>query len=198
MTCRKFFIDCSDKEYSSKITQHGNYWLLRNYVKASKYVKCDETITYTTHCDLRFLDNVTPLLERWRAPISVAVWAPGYYFEMTLKAISFLRNCQEESSLVREFATFHLFFDSENFPKSIPQSFEELEKSFKCSENINVSISSFKNLTYPINVARNLARDAALTHFLLSSDIELYPSPDLIERFFKMLEINSELLRGKK
>ena len=32
------------------------------------------------------------------------------------------------------------------------------------------------NLTYPINVGRNIARESALTHFVFASDIELYPN----------------------
>ena len=43
------------------------------------------------------------------------------------------------------------------------------------------------NLTYPINVARNTARQAANTHYVLPSDIELYPNPGLIRGFLKMV-----------
>lgn len=47
---------------------------------------------------------------------------------------------------------------------------------------------------YPVNVARNIARDAALTHFILASDIELYPSPNLIPRFLNMIARNAKPL----
>lgn len=47
-------------------------------------------------------------------------------------------------------------------------------------------------LFYPVNVGRNVARDAALTHFILASDIELYPSSGLVEQFLKMIELNEE------
>ena len=63
---------------------------------------------------------------------------------------------------------------------------------------LNVSSSrlyrSQKNLTYPINVGRNIARDAALTHFIFPSDIELYPSPYLVKNFLEMIEKNHEEL----
>lgn len=42
------------------------------------------------------------------------------------------------------------------------------------------------NLTYPVNVGRNVAREASVTHFLLPSDIELYPNPGLVTQFLKM------------
>lgn len=42
------------------------------------------------------------------------------------------------------------------------------------------------NLTYPVNVGRNIAREAAITHFVLPSDVELYPNPGLVQQFLKM------------
>jgi hypothetical protein len=44
-----------------------------------------------------------------------------------------------------------------------------------------------KRLLYPVNIARNIARSAATTHYVLPSDIELYPSVNLIPTFFRML-----------
>lgn len=40
---------------------------------------------------------------------------------------------------------------------------------------------------YPVNVGRNIARDAAMTHFILASDIELYPNPGLVRKFLEMI-----------
>lgn len=42
-------------------------------------------------------------------------------------------------------------------------------------------------LIYPVNVGRNVARDAAATYFIFSSDIELYPSPKMVPRFLTMI-----------
>lgn len=43
-----------------------------------------------------------------------------------------------------------------------------------------------QNLTYPVNVGRNVAREASVTHFVLPSDIELYPNPGLVTQFLRM------------
>lgn len=43
------------------------------------------------------------------------------------------------------------------------------------------------NLFYPVNVGRNIARDAAITHFIFASDIELYPSPGIVPKFLQMI-----------
>lgn len=190
----KKFIGCKDKESSFKIIQHGDFWLLKNYVRASIEVHCFETITYTTHCDFTFFDNVVPLLERWRAPLSIAVYAPGEDFDKTLASILFLRNCHMKRKLVRRFASFHIFFESQYLLDSIPIDFDKVEREFLCSlvspfMNFprNETFKAIKNLTYPVNVGRNLAREAAVTHFVLASDIELYPNPGLIEDFFQMI-----------
>lgn len=51
-----------------------------------------------------------------------------------------------------------------------------------------------KNLTYPVNVLRNVARQNAPTHYILASDAELYPSPNLVQEFFDMLRRNDTVL----
>lgn len=43
-----------------------------------------------------------------------------------------------------------------------------------------------KKLFYPVNVGRNIAREAANTYFIFPSDVELYPNPGLVEGFLKM------------
>ena len=55
-------------------------------------------------------------------------------------------------------------------------------------DKIFSNLFSANNLTYPVNVGRNIARESALTHFVLASDIELYPNPGLIQSFLKMIK----------
>lgn len=47
-----------------------------------------------------------------------------------------------------------------------------------------------KKLLYPVNVGRNIARASAQTHYVLASDIELYPSPSIIPQFLEMIANN--------
>jgi hypothetical protein len=53
-----------------------------------------------------------------------------------------------------------------------------------------VNFRKSHNLTYPVNVARNVAREMSTTYFVLASDIELYPSPNLIPNFLHMIKKN--------
>ena len=157
----------------------NKFWVLYNYVRASKYFNCNQTITYTAHGDFSFLDNLEPLLERWQAPISVALYAPGSDLEDTIDAILYYRDCGP-TDLVRNFATFHVFFDMTHIPANIPRHETLLKRRLHCQapEGLGDNITTYRhrnNLDYPINVARNVARTTANTHFIFPSDIELYP-----------------------
>lgn len=61
----KSILRCHDRDYQPGIAQRGDFWVLKNYVRADHgELKCWESITYTTHADYSFLDNLPPLLER--------------------------------------------------------------------------------------------------------------------------------------
>lgn len=56
---------CTDREFLSQTLQRGEYWVLKNYVRADHgMIQCQESVTYTTHAGFEFLDNVLPLVER--------------------------------------------------------------------------------------------------------------------------------------
>ena len=54
--------------------------------------------------------------------------------------------------------------------------------SFFEAQNV-VTYRSQNNLTYPVNIARNVARSLAMTYFVFPSDIELYPSLNFIKGY---------------
>lgn len=198
-------LNCHDRDYDPYIIQRGDFWVLKNYIRAEHgELRCHETITYTTHADYTFLDNLIPLLERWNAPVSLAMHAPGTDFVPTIGAVKYLRDCLPESHLVRQFVTFHIYFSSKHIPKNVPKYEKVLEPPYNCSlppPFFNVSSSQLyktqKKLLYPVNVGRNVARDAAMTHFILASDIELYPNPGLVHKFLEMIVRNEPVLQRK-
>ena len=49
------------------------------------------------------------------------------------------------------------------------------------------------DIHFPINTVRNVARVSATTHYILPSDLELYPSPHLIPQFLKLVTENIDL-----
>ncbi|KAL4706828.1 hypothetical protein ACJJTC_010062 [Scirpophaga incertulas] len=196
----RLLLACNERDFNPQYVQRAEFWVLKNYVRAEHGpLLCHETITYTTHAGYEFLDNVQPLVERWMAPISLAIHAPGADFTPTVNSIRYLRDCLG-NDLVKQLVTFHLFFSNKHIPSKIPKPNQFLAEPYNCSVPppfASTTISTYmkqKNLLYPVNVARNIARDSALTHFILPSDIELYPSPNLVPRFLNMIARNEKPL----
>lgn len=113
----KSITKCLDRPMVGHVQQRGDYWVLYNYIMAEKKFKCHESITYTTHADYSFMDNLVPLLERWKGPISVAMHAPGTDFKNTIESIQYLRECTD--SLVKDYVTFHIYFSTKHVPKEV-------------------------------------------------------------------------------
>lgn len=185
-------IPCNDRNMEPRTAQRGDYWVLYNYIRAEYRPHCWETLTYTTHADYTFLDNLEPLLERWQGPVSLALYAPGTDFILTLNTIRYLRDCG--SPLVIRYVTFHIYFPSKHIPKQIPKGNKIYDAHYNCSYPppwVNSTVAIYKaqkKLLYPVNVGRNIARESAVTHYILPSDIELYPSPGLIPDFLAMVQ----------
>nr|CAH7768445.1 unnamed protein product [Callosobruchus chinensis] len=198
----KEITQCLDRPMVPKTQQRGDYWVLYNYVRADRRHHCYESITYTTHADYSFLDNLVPLLERWQGPISIALHAPGTDFEYTIESIAYLRECT--TPLVKEFVTFHVYFSTKHVPKEVPKHDALFQEPYNCSQPppyLNVSSENMykaqKKLLYPVNVGRNVARESAQTNYVLPSDIELYPSPNIIEKFLDLIAQNTGPLLSK-
>jgi len=189
------FAFCNNKLIEFHEGQRRDYWVLYNYIRANKEFNCNESVTYTTLGDITFLDNLQPLIERWKGPVSVAIYAPGDDFEDVIETILYYKDCSN-SKLISDFCTFHIIFDMNHFPKNIPHHETLLTRSGNCDLPIKSLISSNStyrhqhHLVFPINLARNVARISASTHFVFASDIELYPSPNLIEAFLEMIKRN--------
>lgn len=203
----KNIVRCIDKPFKLEKIQDGSFWILKNYIRADHgELNCADSITYTTHGDLTFLDNLKYLLPRWNAPVSFALYAPGTDFNKTLESIQYVRNCLQESDLIQYYVTFHIFFPKQHMPKTVPLTeTEALKWPYDCNlpppyENLNRSSLYKQNhtLVYPINVGRNIARKASLTHFILANDIELYPNPGFVDAFLEMVLRNSSVVCGER
>ena len=189
-------INCLEKDTSSRITMRGQYWVFYNYVPAAKKFKCNETVTYTTHCDHTFLDNLVPLLKRWQGPISVALYTPGSDYDDAMKAVSYYRSCVEESKMVRDYVTFHFYFPYKHRNEGTILNWDDASKNkVDCKIPPPTSSNTYRkvhSMTYPVNVGRNIARETANSHYIFPSDIELYPSPGLIPAILKMVTSGEE------
>ena len=58
--------DCPTRPQVPFVSQRGDFWILENYIPAAMGFRCDESVTYTTHGDYTFLDNLDTLTSRWQ------------------------------------------------------------------------------------------------------------------------------------
>uniref|UniRef100_T1JBZ4 Cytochrome P450 n=1 Tax=Strigamia maritima TaxID=126957 RepID=T1JBZ4_STRMM len=190
---------CKSQRYIGK---RGSYTVLYNYILAKKRYYGNQSITFCTHATYHLLPHVEVICRKWHGPISVAVHASGFDFSAALHVISFLRTCG--NPCVRNSVTFHLIFDN-NFspPFRIDGNLSSIDLIIPSFSNkttnhckkfsspvLKTPRNSFKNvkrLVYPINVARNVARETSTTFFVLTADIELYPSRGIVPMFLDLV-----------
>lgn len=117
-------LNCVNKNLVQKNYQKGQFWALENHVRAGhkNSVKCHDSVTVTSSADYRFLDNLIEQVKRWRSPISLALYAPGIDYRRSMQTIVYLREClvdPNDSAMIKELVTFHLYFESKYMPKKV-------------------------------------------------------------------------------
>lgn len=204
----KHAVNCEGRRAEFNVGQRGEYVVFYNFVKATKSFGCHESVTFTAPADYTFLDNLPTLVERWKGPVSVALYAPGDDFEVTLKSIAYIRHCLPNSfDDIRDLVTFHVFFHQQHVPKQKNNRplIDAYTDTYTCDgpapyKNVHPKDTYRRkhDLLFPINVARNTARQSAQTHYVFAADIELYPSVNFIPKFMKMLSVHPEHVRGTR
>jgi N-acetyllactosaminide beta-1,3-N-acetylglucosaminyltransferase len=145
-------------------------------------------VTYTTQGDVTFLENLVPLSAVWDGPISFAIYSPGSDFQVAAKSIAYLRQCHTN---VRNKVNFHLVMDAGH---TVNMQSPNINIMHDCINqpapwlSLHKTYRQLHQLQYPINVLRNVARMNAETFYVLASDIELYPSANLVHLFMQMMQ----------
>lgn len=156
----------------------------------------EDHITYVTHATPEFLtSNLIQLLDHWpSAPLSVSVFAPGEDFCSATALISWLWTCEPR---VRKQVSFHIIFPSDLANdiavKTATEGIRILDAN--CDQEPVLTGETFRSrefLPYPVNTARNVARSVVRTKYFVTSDIELFPSPNLSENFVKFLSTSPQ------
>ena len=60
------FKNCTGTDASFYCSQKGNFWILENFIVAEQSFRCDESVTYTTHGEYDYLENLEAVAERWQ------------------------------------------------------------------------------------------------------------------------------------
>jgi len=187
-----------------RITLRGtDYWVIYNFAKSTELFQHNETITFTTHCEYKYLENLGQILKRWDGAVSVSIYSPGEDYRRTVMTIQYFRECWPDKGIIRKRVDFHIFFPTTHIPKDISVQNDSDHSLADCDQlkdwiagMPNTSYRLKNNLPYPINVARNIARESAKSTYIFAADIELYPSPGLAKMFLNMLKNNESHLNN--
>ncbi|XP_055931430.1 beta-1,4-glucuronyltransferase 1-like isoform X2 [Argiope bruennichi] len=185
--------------------QRDKYTVIKRYIPADgPSPGYEESVTLCTQGTFEFLQHVPELCDRWEGPLSVSVYAPGTDLAVAVRKILFLRKCGPPC--VHLNVTWHLVYETSLAPAQLESPMEVADMAayepLNCSAGFKPlqlisEIRSSKKLPYPINVARNVARQLAVTRYVLASDIELYPSVHIVPRFLQLLARLAEKEAGK-
>lgn len=163
---------------------NSSYRVLYNVV-AADYEQSVPKITYATHVTVDFVLFISEIVRFWDGPISIAAFVPAQDAQIFFQKFSHLCFCFAEMSRV----SIHVVFPV-NFEPYVEESTNTTH--FQDCQVRNVFRDKFRraehDLFYPINVGRNVAREAANTHFVMVTDIELIPSANLARSFLEMMQ----------
>lgn len=146
-------------------------------------------MTICTHATYEFVTHAEKLCRRYDGPIEVSVFAPGTDLMLTIHLIRTLRDCGHEC--VKQQISWHLItLEADEFIQGAFDTRHELADCAKIQGLVIPEADLFRytdNVIFPINLARNQARSLAKTKYIMSLDIELYPTPDLSAKFIEFI-----------
>ncbi|XP_072163967.1 beta-1,4-glucuronyltransferase 1-like [Diadema setosum] len=189
-----------------KLNTYGSYQIFydlsRVYSKVRPLNRRD--VTLITHCSMNNMLHLPELVERWKGPVSVAVF--GSLPDIP-SIVSYIFSLQECYLGIRRNVTFHLVHPLSSFSKeaevygaktnkrsiSVPMvQCDKLIDSIKSSSE-NVRNYAQNGVSYPTNLLRNVGRTHALTDYHFVLDVDMLPSCGLRENFLQFVQGSSSL-----
>uniref|UniRef100_A0A1B0BQM1 N-acetyllactosaminide beta-1,3-N-acetylglucosaminyltransferase n=1 Tax=Glossina palpalis gambiensis TaxID=67801 RepID=A0A1B0BQM1_9MUSC len=187
---RRNFIDNRGAKFHIK--QHGQYWILYNYLVAKNFYVGNESVSLSLHGEYTDLEALNALVRRWHGPISFTLFVNGDDFRRAENIILYMTKCTVFGSEILSFVTFNFMMHEDHIWSNIPKSEKDfMSRTTDCMSSpfilYNETYRRLKKLIYPSNMARNIARQTVSTYYVLSLDINYLPSAKFIENFLKMV-----------
>uniref|UniRef100_A0A1A9V7I7 N-acetyllactosaminide beta-1,3-N-acetylglucosaminyltransferase n=1 Tax=Glossina austeni TaxID=7395 RepID=A0A1A9V7I7_GLOAU len=183
------FIDNRGAKFHIK--QHGQYWILYNYIAAKNFYVGNESVSLSLHGEYTDLEALNALVRRWHGPISLTLFVNGDDFRRAENIILYMTKCTVFGSEILSFVTFSFMMHEDHIWGNIPKSEKDfMSRIIDCMSSpfslYNETYRHQKKLIYPSNMARNVARQTVSTYYVLSLDMNYLPSAKFIENFLKM------------
>ncbi|XP_017753401.1 PREDICTED: beta-1,4-glucuronyltransferase 1-like [Eufriesea mexicana] len=140
-------------------------------------------VTLCTHATADQVYGIVELARRWEGPLSLAIFTPGLDAGVAVALLDRACRCEPEMYKV----SVHLIFPT-GYPPLLGQ-ITRVQGDCAASDLQNGNVETERKqrrMTYPINVARNVARFQANTTRVLVTDIELLPSQNLASGFMEI------------
>lgn len=174
----------------------GQYRVYKNLIKSEVSGEPGpHLLSLATHTTINNLHHLDSLLERWRSPLSVAVFAHGQDVKV---ATALLYALSVFCPQVRALVDFHLIClsgETASFPEKDREHFAglddcasvfsrlEMHRDEQQQKNYDMS----GNVSYPNNLLRNVARGGTESSYILVLDMDMVPSADLHRQFEDMV-----------
>ncbi|XP_044748829.1 beta-1,4-glucuronyltransferase 1-like [Coccinella septempunctata] len=174
----------SDLHFPPQEGTNSSYRVLYNVVEGDVEESVPK-VTYVTHVTVDFVLFIPEIVRYWNGPISIAAFVPAQDAQIFFQKLFRICLCLADMSRVSIHLVFPVNFEPylEEFTNS--SHFQDCEVRNEFKDKFN---RIEHDISYPINVGRNVAREAANTHFVMVTDIELIPSAHLAESFLEMMQ----------
>ncbi|XP_076237041.1 beta-1,4-glucuronyltransferase 1 [Calliopsis andreniformis] len=174
----------SKVSWSPEIGEKSPYRVLPFVLRGTEERNKLPQVTLCTHATADHVYGIVELARRWEGPLSLAIFTPGLDAGTAVALLDRACRCEPEMYKV----SVHLVFPAGR-PPALSQetrtqgdcAASDLQKGEAETERKQ------RHMTYPINVARNVARTQANTSRVLVTDIELLPSNKLASSFIEMV-----------
>lgn len=178
----------------------GTYLIVPNLVKGKLDTKNLDGVSLTicTQTTINNLYNLIDLVNVWKGPVSVTVFAHGENVISAVYAVAFYSVCYEN---IAKQVSFHIVYPVD----PVPQGWQKLMtlQHHDCGNDRFIRNSSHLNyadtkVPYPHNVLRNIAISFSESPYILMTDIDLIPSMDLQADFHKFVVRKGKTLEKSK
>ncbi|BFF93519.1 beta-1-4-glucuronyltransferase 1-like [Drosophila madeirensis] len=184
------------------VRQHGEYWVWHNYIVAGEDLIANESVTLATHGTYADLKLLPTLLIRWQAPISLSIYANGEDLDKTIKGLAYINSCLQLGVLMRRFVSIHLVWHQLHMPRNIRRGSMGVTADHLMCDAAPIYLNSSqdqtywhrKNLNYPVNLLRNVARLNVLTYYVFSMDMQMLPPYNFPKKFVNFV-LNHDVWR---
>ncbi|XP_048375573.1 beta-1,4-glucuronyltransferase 1 [Sphaerodactylus townsendi] len=179
----------------------GQYRIYQDMLHGTWDGERSQDVVLVTHTSLSNLHHTQQLVERWRGPLSVALFAPGFT-EVRLATVmvyALAALCAPVRQLVRlhlvchanQVAAFPELEDHDEFAQlqACEDVFAKLAQVGAGRRNYAMDVA---NASYPNNLLRNVARRAVGGHWMLVVDVDMVPSEGLREAFLALPRVAYE------